>query len=118
MLEIILQEMEFFAFHGLYPEENKLGNKFTVNLKARIDDESTFVDYALLYQIIQAQMQNTTPTLEKLAEAICNQVKAQFENISAITIEVQKRQPPLGGLCKYAAVRLKKRYPPNINIKE
>jgi dihydroneopterin aldolase len=115
MLEIILKEMEFFAFHGLYPEENKLGSKFTANLKVTVYDESTFLDYVLLYQLIESEMQNITPTLEKLAQKICDQIKMQFEGVSAITIEVQKHQPPLGGLCKYAAVRLTRNYyPPNI----
>jgi dihydroneopterin aldolase len=115
MLEIILKEMEFFAFHGLYPEENKLGNKFTVNLKITVEDESIFLDYTLLYQLIKTEMQTTTPTLEKLTQNICNQIKARFEGISAIAIEVQKHQPPLGGICKYAAVRLIRNYSLNIN---
>jgi dihydroneopterin aldolase len=31
--EIYLQGMEFHAFHGVYPEEKKLGNRFRVEIR-------------------------------------------------------------------------------------
>ena len=35
--EIHLQGMEFHAFHGVYPEEKKLGNRFRVDVLMKLD---------------------------------------------------------------------------------
>jgi len=32
LISIQLKELRFFANHGLYPEEQKIGNEFDINL--------------------------------------------------------------------------------------
>ena len=32
MDKIILEKMEFYGYHGVYPEENKLGQRYRVDL--------------------------------------------------------------------------------------
>ena len=35
--EILIDNMEFFAYHGFYPEEQKIGCKYTVSLRLITD---------------------------------------------------------------------------------
>ncbi|MDX5443432.1 MAG: dihydroneopterin aldolase, partial [Hymenobacteraceae bacterium] len=37
MGQIALEGMEFFAFHGFYDEEQKIGNKYGVDLYIKTD---------------------------------------------------------------------------------
>ncbi|MCS6904590.1 MAG: dihydroneopterin aldolase [Bacteroidia bacterium] len=111
MLEIILEEMEFYAFHGMYPEEKKLGNKFTVHLRVAIKNPSSLVDYSQLYQLVAQEMNsNAVSTLEELSQKICNCIKSHYPQIYRITIEVRKHLPPINGICKYAAIRRIQQY--------
>ena len=51
--EILIDNMEFFAFHGFYPEEQRVGCKYTVSLKlitdlssaGNTDDLNTTINY-------------------------------------------------------------------------
>ena len=57
MGRITLEGLEFFAFHGYYDEEQKIGNKYGVDItvettleKAQTDDKlSETIDYEELY---------------------------------------------------------------------
>ena len=54
MDNIIIQNLEIYAYHGVYPEENKLGQKFILTLElfsdlrltGKIDDLSNSISYA------------------------------------------------------------------------
>lgn len=37
MDKIILKNMQFYGFHGLFPEENKLGQRFQVDVELFTD---------------------------------------------------------------------------------
>ncbi len=37
---VLLEGMEFFGYHGMYPEEHVLGNRFLINLELDTDFES------------------------------------------------------------------------------
>jgi dihydroneopterin aldolase len=111
--EIHLQGMEFHAFHGVYPEEKKLGNRFRVDVLMKLDvafqpeneDLSRTVDYSVVYSILKSKMENATPLLESLGQGICRELAATFPIINEMEVSIAKANPAIGGLCEWVKVR-------------
>ena len=116
MDKVILEGLEFFAYHGFYKEERKIGNKYNVDLIVEADlreaasrDKLSFtIDYETLYRIIQQEMQKPSKLLEHIAQQIIMQIYQHFPEVYSIEVSVAKFNPPVGGVCKWAKVTLKR----------
>jgi dihydroneopterin aldolase len=106
--------MDFYAYHGFFEEEQKLGNRFTIDLELSVDfgyagqtDElSETVDYGQVYEVVSAAMKSPAKLLEAIATDInCDILKA-FPSVKNCTVIVSKHNPPLGGLCNTASISL------------
>ena len=114
MGQIALEGMEFFAFHGFYDEEQKIGNKYGVDLiintdlrrAAESDNLDETVNYEVLYKLVLEEMKIPARLLEHLGHRIIDKVYAQFPFVQSVKINVYKFNPPLGGICKWAKVSL------------
>jgi dihydroneopterin aldolase len=114
--EISLQGIEFFAYHGFYSEERKIGNKYQVDLTLTADlgqssvhdDLSQTVDYEKVYKIIKQVVEIPTKLLETIAHKILELLFADFPQVISAEVSVSKFNPPVGGICKTAKVKLKK----------
>ena len=116
MLYIIeLQGMEFRAYHGCYDLEQKVGNRFRVNLKittelgsvADEDDVTQAVNYFEVYQKVQEVMTIKQRTIEAVAMNIIRAVREMYPQIVEVECRVAKLAPPLGGKVAEASVTLK-----------
>ena len=111
---VALEGMEFFAFHGFYDEEQRIGNKYGVDLKVYVDLTTAAatdslprtVNYEQLYAIVLAEMGTRARLLEHLGQRILARVLAQFPHIARVEVSVSKFNPPLGGICTRARVTL------------
>ena len=102
---ILLEGMEFFAFHGCFKEEQVIGTKFIVDLY--VDADTTVsensdhlrdtVDYVGLYQCVKREMAQKSHLLEHVAKRILTAVQQDFPAISAIELKIAKINPPMGG---------------------
>jgi len=116
MGQIALEGMEFFAFHGFYDEEQKIGNKYGVDLYIRTDlhaagasdDLAQTVNYEVLYRLVAEEMAAPARLLEHLGYRVIDRVLARFPHIHAVKVSVSKFNPPLGGICTRARVTLKR----------
>lgn len=114
MVKITLEGLEFFAFHGYYDEEQKIGNKYGIDIsietslkKAGTDDKlSETIDYEELYKIIRKEMNIPSRLLENIGGRIMNAVFANFPLVTFLKISISKFNPPIGGICKRAIVTL------------
>lgn len=112
---IHLQEMEFRAFHGCYDLEQKVGNRFVVNMQITTElgcvaDEDAVekaVNYLTVYEITREVMRKTCRTIEAVAQNIITEVKRQYPQIVEIECSVAKLAPPLGGKVGRVSVTLK-----------
>ena len=110
--EIQLQGLEFFARHGLYPEENRLGNRFRVDVHFVLDvpfDPDGFeigntIDYAGVYAVVKAEMETICPLLESLGQRMIRRITAQFPGLLRVDVAVSKANPSIGGLCEWVRV--------------
>ncbi len=113
---VSLEGLEFFAYHGYYDEEQKVGNKYAVDLKvyadfrqAAVDDVlSETVNYEKLYQIVSKEMRISSRLLENIGERISKVIFDTFQQISDIEVSVSKFNPPIGGVCTRARVVIKR----------
>lgn len=106
MGKIIIEEMEFYAFHGHYREEQIVGNRFLVDLEmeanlatpARSDRLDDAVNYQQAYEIIKKEMRRKKSyLLENIAKRILDALYDQMEGIEQATLRIRKMHPPLGG---------------------
>jgi dihydroneopterin aldolase len=112
---IELKTMRFYAFHGVLPQERKVGNDFTVDMEyasdsikpsVTSDDIGDTVNYADIYQTVKDEMRTPSRLLEHLAGRILQALKARFPQLSYVKLKVSKLNPPLGGEVHSASVTL------------
>lgn len=113
---IQLEDMEFYAFHGHFKEEQIVGNRFLVNLTlhtamkkpAQSDDLNDAVNYQTAYEVIQQEMQKKSHLLEHIAGRILDALYHHFDTIEKATVKVSKMNPPMGGKMKSVSVTMEK----------
>lgn len=102
---IELEEMEFYARHGCYDLEKRVGNRFRVDLSitydaaraAKGDDVASSVNYLDVYNLVRRQMDIPSNILENVAKRIADELKSAFPAIESLRVKVSKIAPPLGG---------------------
>lgn len=112
--EVALEEAEFYAFHGYYEEERRLGGRYTVSIRATLppveaakDDELQHtLNYEALYQIAKRTMEKPRKLLEPLCQEMLDAVFSQFPEVQHVEVSVRKLRPPLGGPCVATRVTL------------
>ena len=108
MGKILLEGMEFFAYHGHYQEEQIIGTKFIVDLELGFDTglaEHTdrladTVNYQEVYQVVKKEMEINAHLLESLARRILESLRKVFPDIESMQVKIAKVNPPLGGKVK------------------
>jgi 7,8-dihydroneopterin aldolase/epimerase/oxygenase len=116
MGRIHLEDMEFYAYHGCFREEQVAGNRFLVNLmldtdteKASITDSiSDALNYQLVYEVVKHEMSIKSILLEHVAQRIIDALFEHFAQLDGVTVKVSKMNPPIGGAMKYVSVELSK----------
>lgn len=114
MGKIYLNGMNFYAHHGHYEQERKVGTNFRVDLQVtydsgraeKTDDITHAVNYLTLYDIVKQQMDIPSHILENVARRILDRISAEFPAVTSATVKVTKLAPPLGGDVREAAVEL------------
>lgn len=101
---IHLEGLSFYAYHGVYDEEAKLGQRFVVDLTCHLDlTEASLKDdlaltacYATLAKTVEGVVTNARYFLiERLAGAIAESVFAAEPRIERLTVRVHKPGAPL-----------------------
>ena len=111
---IILREVRFHAFHGVMPQERKVGADFTVSLRvgvnlslpAESDDVADTLNYATLYEVLKQQMEMPSQLLEHVAGRIGKAVMDTFPQVTGVDVTLTKLNPPMGADCAGASVEL------------
>ena len=113
--QIELRGLTFFAYHGVLPEERKLGNTFVVELSldtdisraAYTDDLNDTVNYAAVYDVVKREMDIPSQLLEHVCGRIAKALLDEFSSLQRVFVCVVKKNPPLegAGVCE-SAVRM------------
>lgn len=103
--KIKIENLEVFANHGVFPEENRLGQKFLVSAvlytdtrKAGLSDDLTAsIHYGEVSQFIHTYMkEHTYQLIERAAESLAEELLLHTEHLERVRIEVKKPWAPVG----------------------
>lgn len=112
---ILLKDLQFYAYHGVLPQEKTVGGEYKVDLTLDIsvplkalqeDDLNGTINYAEVYHLIKLEMQQPVDLLERLSYKIADRLLLHFQEILKVKIEVCKVNPPIGAACSGASVVL------------
>jgi dihydroneopterin aldolase len=112
---VSLEGLEFFAYHGFYEEERKIGNRYSLDITveavvtkaAENDTLQHTINYEILYQIAAEVMKTPTLLLEHIAYQIIQKIFAAFSTATIVEVVVRKHNPPIGGVCNASKIVLK-----------
>ncbi len=115
MGKISLEGLEFFAYHGAYIEEQKIGNRYSVDiiidtdftLAAETDRLKETVNYEDVYEHIKEVMHQKHRLLEHIGYSIIERIRTQYPNVQQVEVSVSKFNPPIGGVCERARINMK-----------
>ena len=109
---IELKDMKFYSYHGVFPQERKVGNTFivylllTANLDKAIESDNIddTINYAEVYNLVKTEMEIPSNLLEHVAGRIVKSLKSNFKQLKEIKLKIEKQNPPFGGDIHSAAV--------------
>lgn len=105
MDKITIQNLEIFAKHGVYPEENFLGQKFVFSVVLYTstrnaglkDDLELSVNYGEVSHFIQRfATEHTWKLLESVAEHLAQALLLEYPLVEKVDLRVQKPWAPVG----------------------
>lgn len=115
MDKIRIKKLEVFAKHGVFLEENVLGQKFVISATLHVntrqagctDDLAQSINYGEVCQFIKALTEdNVFKLLETLAEKLAQGLLLQFPKIAKIDILIEKPWAPIGLPLETASVEI------------
>ena len=112
--KISLNAMRFYAYHGVLPQEKKVGNWFSVDLELSVDlsraalsDQlQDTLNYAEVYAAVEEEMAIPSELLEHAAGRILRRIRGQFPQVEGIMVRLTKEHPPFKGQVGGASVSL------------
>lgn len=118
MDKIYVNAMQFYGYHGVFSEENKLGQRFVVDLVASIslqragesDNLEDSVNYGELYAICKDVVEGQAfKLIESVGEHIASKILQTYTLIDEVTVKVIKPDPPIPGYYQSVAVEITRR---------
>lgn len=100
---ISIKGLRIYAYHGVFPQETRVGNDFAVDAVLRfpcpgaIDSDrlDDTISYADVIEIIKAEMAVPSQLIEHVAGRIQRAVAGRYPQITGGEITVTKIRPPL-----------------------
>ncbi len=118
-MEIRLENLEFFAYHGCFEEEQKIGTYFSVDVAINYDgtacektDNLQFaLNYQTVYEVIKSEMMKPSKLLEHVVYRIIQAISETFSEMKLenIYVGVSKLNPALAVGGKVGKVTVSKR---------
>jgi len=115
--KIEIRGLRLYAYHGVHPEENKLGQAFEIDLLlsvVRPSSKHDRLDQVLSYWDAMETIQEvftgkTFKLLENAAQTILESL-ARYPQVRHATVNVKKLTPPIPVTVDHVGVIMEKRY--------
>lgn len=117
--KIIIEDLEIYAYHGVFAEENRLGQKFLVSAELYTDFEGSVendelelsVDYgSVCHTITEFVKNNTFKLIETVARKTAELLLEKYSLLCGVKITVKKPWAPIGLPIKTAGVSTELRW--------
>lgn len=115
MDRILLRDLAFFAYHGVYQEEARLGQRFYFDIDCHLDlrpagesdDEQDTVRYDhIAMRVEQIVTKQRFQLIEALAEAVAKDLLANMTKIQSVRVKVRKPEAPIPAIVRDVAVEI------------
>ena len=112
---IILKDLGFYGYHGVFAEEAKLGQRFFIDLElgidltapATTDRLSTGISYSDIYHVVKDTFEaKRMKLLEALAQNVVDEIFQSFQMVDWIIIRIRKPEAPIAMVRGEAAIEL------------
>ena len=114
-IRISLNKLLFVGYHGLYPEEKKLGNNYAVEIdidftpkQGVIDQLDQTIDYVFVYAIVKKWMEIPTPLLETLVGKIADDILSSQALANKVFVKITKLHLPIPSFEGNVSVKIEK----------
>lgn len=113
--EIHIEELEVFANHGVFPEENRLGQKFLISLTMYVDSRiagktdclESSADYGDVCRFMtEFTKANPRRLIEAAAEDLAEAILIRYNILKGVTLELKKPWAPVGLPLKTVSVKI------------
>ncbi|MCX6154731.1 MAG: dihydroneopterin aldolase [Candidatus Kapabacteria bacterium] len=108
-----VKDAEYYAYHGVKPEEKKLGGKYQVDLDLYYDAKNAFVNDDVgdalnyeeaLYCVSEVINGDSYDLIETIANEILNAILEKFTQLDKATVRVRKMGAPIQQVVRYVEV--------------
>ena len=114
-MRISLNKLLFVGYHGLYLEEKKLGNNYSVEIdidftpkQGVIDQLDQTIDYVHVYAIVKKWMEIPTPLLETLVGKIADDILSSQTLANKVFVKITKLHLPISSFEGNVSVKIEK----------
>jgi dihydroneopterin aldolase len=114
-MRISLNKLLFVGYHGLYPEEKKLGNNYSVEIdidftpqQGVIDQLDQTIDYVHVYAIVKKWIEIPTPLLETLVGKIADDILSSQALANKVFVKITKLHLPISSFEGNVSVKIEK----------
>ncbi|GFP89908.1 dihydroneopterin aldolase 1 [Phtheirospermum japonicum] len=113
--KLVLRGLKFHGYHGVKPEERKLGQKFLIDVDAWMDLQTAgnsdrltdTISYTAIYSIVKEVVEGAPHNLlESVAQQIASAVLSKYTQVSAVRIQVGKPHVAVLGQVDYLGVEI------------
>ncbi|MBO4906315.1 MAG: dihydroneopterin aldolase [Bacteroidaceae bacterium] len=112
---IFVRGLRVHAHHGVMPQERIVGADFTLDIDletditqaALTDTLDNTISYADVVDVAQREMSQPSALLEHVAHRTASALLSAFPTASAVSISIQKHNPPMHCECMGAGVSLR-----------
>ena len=110
---IVIKDLQVFAYPGVLDEEQRLGQRFTIDLTAFLDlgpagqsdDYGLTVGYdALVNAIVETLTTGRFRLIEAAAEAVAQSVLSGFPLVERVVVELRKPAAPIDAVFAHVGV--------------
>lgn len=117
--EIRIEDLEVFANHGVFPEENTLGQKFLVSAvlytdtrnAGKTDDLTASIHYGEASVFMENFLRtHTFRLLERAAEALAEEMLLGIPLLEKVSLEIKKPWAPIGLPLKTVSVKIEREW--------
>lgn len=111
LITVRLVNMLFYAYHGVLEAEQKLGNRYELDVEFKVeasraayrDNVNDTIDYGQVSRLINNTIQEEQfRLLETIAWELAQRLLRHFPALEQVAVKIRKRNPPIDGLCDYA----------------
>ena len=115
--EIRITDLEVFANHGVFPEENTLGQKFVFTIKlytdtklaGKTDELENSINYGDVATFVtEFAKEHTVKLLESAAEQLAEALLLRYARVKGVSVEIKKPWAPIGLPLRDASVKIER----------